>query len=378
MARKIVCAAAAACLVLATSGCSIFSSDNPRDPVKLAKIQETAGVSTVWSDRLGGSRLSFLTPAIAPNGIYAAGGKSLYRIDPASGAKVWTFSLKEEITSGVGSDGYFAAVGTTGGQVVVADSEGKEVWRAKLPSEVDRPPLVGHDLVIVHTADTRITAFNAKTGSQVWHYQGQIPALSLRTPREMAFFADGILVGQANGKLAGLSLAGKPAFEAAISLPSGITEVERLNDVVGAPLIASGLLCASTYQGRLTCMSAQNGTTRWSVKVDAVTGPTSDGRAAFVVDAKGVIHAYSLTNGAELWKNDTMRYRANTAPVALGGYLACGDYDGYIHLFDPATGRETGRGRIFGAVRVTPQQLGDGALFQTEDGTLALLRASGR
>lgn len=92
----------------------------------------------------------------------------------------------------------------------------------------------------------------------------------------MIFFADGILVGQANGKLIGISLTGKVAFEASISMPSGITEVERLNDVVGAPLVTSGVLCAASYQGRVTCMSAQNGSVRWTEKVDAVTGPTAD------------------------------------------------------------------------------------------------------
>lgn len=68
--------------------------------------------------------------------------------------------------AGVGSDGYFVAVGTDQGNVVALSAEGKELWRRKMPSEVDMPPLVGHDLVIVHTSDTRVTAFNARTGEQ--------------------------------------------------------------------------------------------------------------------------------------------------------------------------------------------------------------------
>ena len=301
MSQKLLRTAIAAGLALALGGCSLFSSDSPRAPVKLTEIQQSATVNTVWSTKLGSSEHSFLTPALAGNGLYAAGSNEVFRIDPSNGAKVWTASLKEKVVAGVGSDGYFVAVGTDQGNVVALSAEGKELWRRKMPSEVDMPPLVGHDLVIVHTSDTRVTAFNARTGEQAWYYQGQVPILSVRAPRQMIFFADGILVGQANGKLIGISLTGKVAFEASISMPSGITEVERLNDVVGAPLVTSGVLCAASYQGRVTCMSAQNGSVRWTEKVDAVTGPTADLKTVYVVDEKSTIHAYSLATGGELW-----------------------------------------------------------------------------
>ena len=376
MKKTLVAALAAAALAL--SGCSLFKSGSPHDPVALPKLQASADITEVWKVRVGGSKGSFLTPAVAGGAVYAAGDDDLYRINAATGGVAWSSPVKSAVTAGVGADGYYAAVGTAKGEVVVFSAEGKELWRRTLSSEMDMPPLVGHDLVIVHTSDTRVTAFRAKTGEQAWRYQAQMPVLSVRAPREMLFFADGILVGDASGKLIGLSLSGKPALEASISQPSGITEVERLNDVVGGPLAVNGLLCAATYQGRLTCMSSQNGMTRWSVKVNAVTGPTADSGAIYVVDAKGVIHAYSQATGAELWKNETMGYRASRAPVPAGRYLATGDVEGCLHLLDPRTGREVGRSWLSGAVAVDPAVLGDGALFQTEEGQVALIKASGK
>ena len=360
------------------TGCSIFSSDNAREPVKLPDIDQKASVTEAWSASVGDSEGSFLTPALAGNAVYAAGGKQVTRLDAATGSSVWSVSVKDPVTAGVGSDGYYVAVGTEKGEVVALSAEGKELWRRKMTSAVDMPPLVGHDMIIVHTSDTRITAFRAGTGEQVWRYQGQVPVLSLRVPRQMIFFADGILVGQPNGRIIGLSLSGKPALDVAISQPSGITEVERLNDVIGAPLVTPSLLCAATYQGRLTCMNNQNGVTSWTVKVDAASGPTADSRLAFVTDSKGVIHAYSLANGAEAWTNDTMKFRANSAPVAVGGYLACGDYDGYVHLLDPATGKAVGRGRLSGAVVTIPVASGDGAIFQTDGGRVVLVKGARR
>ena len=373
MFKKLIAAALVPAVLL--TGCSIFSSDNPRDPVKLPDIERRAEVTEAWSVSVGDSEGSFLVPALAGNAVYAAGGKKVTRIDAATGAEVWSVSVKELVVAGVGSDGYYAAVGTRKGEVVALSAEGKELWRRQLPTTVDRPPLVGHDMVVVHTADTRITAFRAGTGEQLWRYQGQVPVLSLRASRQMIFFADGILVGQPNGRIIGLSLAGKPALDVAISQPSGITEVERLNDVIGAPLVTPSLLCAATYQGRLTCMNNQNGVTSWTVKVDAASGPTAGQTAAYVTDSKGVIHAYSLAGGEQLWQNDTMKFRANTAPVVVGDYLACGDYDGYIHLLDPATGKAVGRGRLSGSVVTVPVVAGDGALFQTDSGRVALVKA---
>ena len=373
MFKKLIAAALVPAVLL--TGCSIFSSDNPRDPVKLPDIERRAEVTEAWSVSVGDSEGSFLVPALAGNAVYAAGGKKVTRIDAATGAEVWSVSVKEPVVAGVGSDGYYAAVGTRKGEVVALSAEGKELWRRQLPTTVDRPPLVGHDMVVVHTADTRITAFRAGTGEQLWRYQGQVPVLSLRASRQMIFFADGILVGQPNGRIIGLSLAGKPALDVAISQPSGITEVERLNDVIGAPLVTPSLLCAATYQGRLTCMNNQNGVTSWTVKVDAASGPTAGQTAAYVTDSKGVIHAYSLAGGEQLWQNDTMKFRANTAPVVVGDYLACGDYDGYIHLLDPATGKAVGRGRLSGSVVTVPVVAGDGALFQTDSGRVALVKA---
>lgn len=62
MSQKLLRTAIAAGLALALGGCSLFSSDSPRAPVKLTEIQQSATVNTVWSTKLGSSEHSFLTP----------------------------------------------------------------------------------------------------------------------------------------------------------------------------------------------------------------------------------------------------------------------------------------------------------------------------
>ena len=179
------------------------------------------------------------------------------------------------MTAGVGTDGSHVAVGTSTGKVQVFDAEGKLSWEAKLSSDMEVPPLVGANRVIVKTSDTRITAFDLITGQRVWHYQGQAPALTLRAFSQMAWSPAGILVGQANGRLMALNPNdGRVVFDAVIGQAKGITEVERLIDVVGRPWVDQELMCAAAFQGNVVCMNVQNGRLVWNAKVDGGRRPS--------------------------------------------------------------------------------------------------------
>ena len=147
------------------------------------------------------------------------------------------------------------------------------------------PPLIGSGFVIVRTTDTRVTAFDAVTGERRWHYQSQVPALTVRAPAQMRFSPAGVLVGQANGRLLALNARGETVFDAVIAQPKGTTEVERLVDVVGAPMVDARMMCAAALQGNLVCRSSLNGRRVWNPAVDAVTGPVSYDIASLMRDA---------------------------------------------------------------------------------------------
>ena len=246
-AKKALLGAAAALTVLTLAGCSTPDSHEPAD---LQDFREMVSPKVSWTASVGESD-GYLTPAVTDNAVYAAGGSSLYRLDRHTGDKVWEAEAGSRIVAGVGTDGMHQAVVTDRGEVEVYDAEGKFIWRATLSAETDVPPLVGQGLVVVKTSDTRITAFDIVTGERRWHYQGQAPALTLQAFNQMAWSPAGILAGQANGRLLALGLNGKPVFDAVIGQAAGITEVERLIDVVGRPWVDNQLMCAAAFQGNL-------------------------------------------------------------------------------------------------------------------------------
>ena len=371
--RTLTTVAASVVLALGLAGCS---STGSHEPAELNDIRELVDSNEVWSTGLGESLTGLLVPAVTQTGIFAAGEDSLYRIDPETGDKIWEVNTESVITAGVGSDGQYVAVGTAAGEVEVYGNDGKRLWRVKLSSEMSTPPLVGAGFVIVRTADTRVTAFDALTGERRWRYQSQIPSLTLRAPSQMKFSPAGVLVGQANGRLLALDGQGRTVFDAVIAQPKGITEVERLVDVVGTPLVDANMMCAAAFQGGVVCMSAQNGRLLWQADVDAVTGPVTDGARVYVVTARGEINAYDYLSGKKVWSNADLLWRSPSAPVVIGHVIAVGDYDGDIHFIEGATGEIIGRTSVSGAVRVPPVPMPDGALFQSDSGELSYIRLS--
>lgn len=376
--QKLLPIAAALALALPLAGCGIFSSSDPHEPHDYPDFSEKMEARVVWRTNVGDAVAKNLAPAVTDTAVYAAGESRVVRLDRQTGNEVWRAETDGEVTAGVGTDGSHVAVGTNKGKVQVFDAEGKLVWEAKLSSDIEVPPLVGAGRVIVKTSDTRLTGFDLITGQRLWHYQGQAPALTLRGFSQMAWSPAGVLIGQANGRLLALNPNdGRVVFDAVISQAKGITEVERLIDVVGRPWVDQELMCAAAFQGNVVCMHTQNGRLVWNAPVSAVTGPVPDGRLVYEVDDAGRLHAYNRQNGREAWVNDSFLYRGASAPIRVGAALAFGDYEGNITFLDPATGEAVGRTRLSGAVTTPAAQYGYGAVFQTVEGDVAYVVEGG-
>lgn len=371
-AKRIMTGAAAALLALPMAGCSFFSTPDSHEPAELQDYKPLVRAKVSWSTDVGDNS-GYLTPAVTDNAVYAAGENNLYRLDRSTGDVVWKTEAGADVSAGVGTDGNYVAIVTVKGEVEVYDAEGKFVWRAPLSAETQVPPLVGQGLVVVKTADTRITAFDLITGNRAWHYQGQAPALTLQGFSQMSWSPAGILAGQANGRLLALGLDGKVVFDAVIGQAHGITEVERLIDVVGRPWVDQQLMCAAAFQGSVVCMNSMNGRLAWSARVDAVSGPVSDSQLVYVTDAQGHLHAYSRESGREAWQNTDLTWRSVSAPIRIGGTIAVADFEGVVTLMNPATGTVVGRTSLSGAVRAPAAQYGYGAIFQTAEGEVALV-----
>ena len=371
----------AVCLtgLLVLGGCGMFSRDDGRyDPAPLTEYKAGMSVRQVWSVSVGsGSGLGF-APAVVNDAVYAATPDgSVGKFDLQSGRQIWKVRAEtKQLSAGVGSDGTTTAVASPDGDVIAFDDTGKVKWKARATSDVTIPPVVGYGIVVVRSGDYRIQAFDANSGDRLWSVQRPGPALALRSAAQMVLAEGLVITGLAGGKLMAIaSDSGNVQWEGTVATPRGASDLERLTDVVGSPRIAGNLLCAVAYQGRIVCFDVTaGGRPIWAKDFSSVSGMSLDERFAYASDQNSVVSAFALDNGGNVWKQAALKNRQLTAPALLGGALAVGDLDGYVHFLSRSDGSLMARLSVGGGAIVSPPQTtSQGVLIQTGNGNLALI-----
>ncbi|KWR85977.1 outer membrane protein assembly factor BamB [Cupriavidus sp. IDO] len=369
--RKFARALVAGACIAALGGCSLFSKENKHPPAELKPLSATLSVRQAWKADVGKSGPYTMQPVAAGNNVYvSSNGGNVMALDGASGRTLWKAKTDLDLTSGPGSDGSVTAVAGEKGAVYAFDASGKQIWKKQVNGEVLSAPLVGNGLVVVRTTDTRVLGLDAETGERRWIYQRSQTPLNLRAAMGMVFAGDGIVMGFPGGKLGVLTPGnGVLRWESTISYPKGVSEIERLNDVTGQPMVNGRQVCATTFQGRVACLELANGQPQWGKDFSSPTGLAQDDTALYASDEQSVVHAFDRQNGNERWKNDQLRNRRLGAPLVLGRSVVMGDFEGYVHFLSREDGQVVARMKTDGsAVNAAPVVSGQTLVVQTRDG----------
>jgi outer membrane protein assembly factor BamB len=368
-----------ACLLAVTllAACAA-TKDIRRVPTPLTAIKPVLSVQQAWKASVGKAGRYLFQPIAVGNVVYAAGANgSVAKIDATTGKDVWHTKLPSDLSAGVGSDGNLTAVGGLNGTVFVMGPDGKLLWKASAGGEIVTPPLVGNGYVLVRTIDGQITAFAAQTGEQKWVFHNRTVPLNLRTDSGMTFAGNSaVLAGFPGGSLAAISLAtGDAYWQTPVSYPSGVTEVERVNDVAGAPTLVGSQTCAVTFQGRIGCFDANSGKAVWTQQFSSYGGVSQDDQAVASADDWSVVSLYDAASGKRLWQNDKLKSRDIGGPLIIGQAVVVGDYQGFVHFLSRETGDFVARMKTDGsAINSPPVLAGDTLVVQTAKGNLYAFR----
>lgn len=370
--------AATRSLVAATSlgllaGCSLFSKENKHPPTELKPVSASLSVKQAWKADVGKSGQYVMAPVSSGNTVYVSGRSgTVMAIDATSGQTQWKAKTDLDLTSGPGSDGDTTAVAGEKGAIYAFDKSGKQLWKKQVNGEVLSAPLVGNGLVVVRTTDTRLIGLDVASGERRWIYQRSQAPLNLRAAMGMVYAGDGIVTGFPGGKIGVLAPGnGVLRWESTVSYPKGVSEIERLNDVTGAPAVMGRQVCATTFQGRLSCLELSNGQPQWGKDFSSPMGPAQDDSSLFASDESSTMFSFDRQNGNERWKNTDLRYRSLGAPVAVGRSVVVGDYEGYVHFLSREDGTILARMKTDGsAVTAAPVMAGQTLVVQTRDGDI--------
>lgn len=373
-----------AAAALLAAGCSSWNplvaiglkSEPAHKPTPLAPITATVTPKAAWTVNVGKSAGFVFTPAVEGTRVYAAAGDgTVSLVDLDNGRISARAETKKKLSGGLAfGDGKLVA-GTLKGEVVALEPDGKPAWTTSVAGEVIAPAAIARGFVVVRTADGRIFALDAKDGKRKWVFQRQTPALLLRSEAGVVATGPDVVAGYPNGKLLALDLDdGKLEWEVNVSLPRGSTELERIADVAGRPVIDGGTVCAGAFQGKVACFDIQSRNVLWSRDLSTALGLARGPRHIYAVDDTGAVHALDKSTGASVWKQDKLQYRKLTAPVVVSGFVVVGDLQGYLHVLSPDDGSIVGRMATDGTPVQALVPLADGLLVQTAGGTLALVR----
>ena len=356
-------------LVITASGCAWFGGGDKKIPA-LPALTSANSATLAWSTSVGKSGGYLFVPGFGDRLVYAASyGGEVYALAEEGGRTVTKIETKAQLAGGVGVGENLVVVASVKGDVLAFDAAGRSLWKASMAGDILAAPAVVGAKVIVRTADGRIFALNRIDGKRQWVFQRATPSLTLRTNASVVSSRGTLYAGYAGGKVVAIEVeGGKPIWEATISLPRGATELERIADVSGLPVIDDTRVCAAVYQGRTGCVETLSGNVLWSREISSPDGVAVDAKNVYVADTGGNVFALDKTNGTTLWKLEKLVHRDPGTPILVNGKLLVGDKEGLVHVMSPENGDLIGRLTTDGSRVVSLLANGDRAIAQTDKG----------
>jgi len=384
-------AAVVVALVAVLSGCTTvkgwFTDDKKAaekaavEPLPLEKFEQTVKIDKLWSASAGdGEKLlgAKQGPAVFDGHVYAAAIEGGVRaLDLQTGKELWHHKMKEERVSAVGAGEGLVVVGTLDGKVIALDpATGEEKWTAKASNEVIAPPVIGQGNVLVHANDGQVICYQVTDGTRRWFSNREQPALIVRGNGPVTLGPGMVFVGNDDGTLSALALNdGHSLWDQTVGQPEGRTELERMADVDGAPVLDGTTLYASSYKNATIAIDGPSGRPLWNRDNGGVGGLGMSSTSLILSDNGGAVWSLDKSSGGSLWSNQKLLRRSLTAPVVQGDYAVVADFDGYVHWLRLDNGELVARERAGGdAIKAQPI-VADGVLIvQNTDGKLTAFR----
>lgn len=390
------------------AGCSTVSRLNPFSgnggddeaeqlkPKPLPDFDREVTLRRDWGASIGkgtGKKRYRLYPAARDGVVYAAdawGTVEARRLE--DGDRVWRIELDPPfergwfgggrddgsfLSGGLAVDERHVYLGTIEGEVVALSiSDGSEVWRSVVSSEVLAPVTPTGERVLVTTIDGVLASLDRASGEQLWSFSTSVPVLTLRGTSPPAVDGPVVVSGFANGRILALGvLDGAPRWEHVLSESEGRSELDRLRDIDAAPLISGGALYVTGYKGPTRRIRLQDGNPEWEAAVASNNRLATGFGNLYAVDVDGRLVAMSSTSGDYVWDSDLLLRRGLTGATPIDAFVAVGDRDGYVHLFTQAEGRIVGRVKADGkGLDLAPLAVDDRLITLGRSGRLSVYR----
>ncbi len=372
-------------IVAASLALSACSKDKDIDkPAQLMPFSATLKVDRAWTAQIGDKKAIPLRLglglAVDDGRVYAAGRKGdVGAYDLKSGHQIWRVRTKAQLAGGPGVGGNLVVVGSSRGDIIALNAaNGAALWRIRVNGEVLAPAAISGRLIAVRTVDGKLHGLSPTDGHELWSQEQQVPRLSLRGTASPVLRGDLALSGFDNGKVVAVNVNdGSVQWEATVAPAHGRTELERLVDIDSAVDVSGQDVYAVGFQGRIAMLALDTGQVWWTHDASSYRGLGLDEDALYMASADGEIIAMRKRTGAEIWRQSGLLHRRLTSAVASDNAIVAGDFQGYVHWLDKATGSFAARAST-GKIRISspPIVSGNMVLVINDGGGITAFRTT--
>ncbi len=345
-------------------------------PTPLASFEQAVELKARWSLALPSVKSKSvraffsLLPAVHGGNLFATSHTGIViATDRTTGESVWTTTLSEGVTAGVGVGASIVLVVTESGRVVALEvADGSQRWELDLGEVVFTPPLVYRETVIVRTINGNLHGISAESGELLWDTIYEQPEFVKFGPSRPVGLNEVVVAGYASGRVIATDI--KTGFETwQIYLGS-----ERGRDVLRNeetfPVIDRGQLLISDSPKAVVAYDLDTGNVVWESRRSAFKRIEVDFGRVYGSDLDSKIFALDREDGSVRWEQEAFLHRKVENLVLMEGFLIVDDGAGYLHVLDVSNGD------IVGRFRANESVVSDGFLADGRD--LYVVFRSGR
>ena len=319
-------------------------------PTPLTATSAIVQLNQSWqssSSASGSKQGKFLTllPALSSDRIISASSQgTVSAVGKDKPSLLWSSSLDEDISAGVGeADGVVVVVSESGTVIAFDSVTGIQRWEQQINQIVFAQPLVYRGKVILRTIDGDLIGLDSNTGEIVWDAIFDQPEFVVFGSPQPTGFHNLAVIGNATGRIVATDLdTGLEAWQ--IFLKSDRSP-EHLNESETIPVIVGEELFIADSPNAVFAYNLSSGNLLWEQRRSTARRLAVDDSQVYGIDTNSRVYALGRSDGSIRWEQNALLYR-NVSNIALvGDYLIVGDGEGYLHVLDTRSGELAGRAR---------------------------------
>lgn len=333
-------------------------------------------------------------PVVAAGLVFTLDSQSTVTATTTGGGRVWSVDLRPAGEGGRSvSGGGLAFEGnrvfaTTGyGELVALDARtGGIAWRQRVDAPIGGSPTVQNGVVYVGGRDATNWAVRANDGKVLWRAFGNDGMAGVMGVSAPAVAGSTVVFPFATGEIMGVDTnTGNQLWTANVAGQRLGRAVGYFRDVTGDPVISGGTVYAGTSSGRVAAFDLATGAMKWEAREGASSPVLPVGNSVFLVNDQAQLIRLDAANGGRVWAQKLPYFTQavirkqqkvwnHYGPVLAGNKLYLAGSDGYLRVFDPASGALIGQAQIPGGAAAAPAVAGQTLYVVTQDGQLIAYR----